>query len=207
MDSKDPTQVTQHRYERIARRYDGMQKFAEKVFAPWRKVLWSRVKGKKILEVGVGTGKNFEYYPAGRDIIGIDLTRGMLDIAREKARHQDREVYLREADVQALPFFNQVFDTVIATFVFCSVPDPVKGFQEIKRVLKTGGQVLLLEHMRPNSRVLGKLFDLINPLVSWLMGANINRRTLENIQGAGLHFRLVEDLGWRGMFCLIEVTA
>ncbi|MGD2127179.1 MAG: methyltransferase domain-containing protein, partial [Desulfobacteraceae bacterium] len=86
------------------------------------------------------------------------------------------------------------FDTILATFVFCSVPDPVVGLKELRRVCKPGGRLLLLEHMRPENPVLGLLFDMINPLVVRIMGANINRRTMENIRMAGWQIRKEEHL-------------
>jgi phosphatidylethanolamine/phosphatidyl-N-methylethanolamine N-methyltransferase len=184
-----------------------MELMVERMFSPWRKKLWSMLKGKKVLEVGVGTGKNFDYTPAGIDLIGIDLTPGMLDIARNKASKRGLDVDLRLADVQQLPFRDDTFDTVIASFVFCSVPDPVQGMKEVKRVLKPGGQVLLLEHMRPDSKILASFFDLINPLVVRIMGANINRKTLENMQDAGLNISTEENLAMYGMFRLIEARS
>ncbi len=97
-------------------------------------------------------------------------------------------------DVQHLEFPDQVFDTVFATFVFCSVPDPVLGLKELRRVCKPDGRLLLLEHMRPGNPLLGTLFDLLNPLVVRMMGANINRRTVENIRRAGWQIRVDEQL-------------
>jgi ubiquinone/menaquinone biosynthesis C-methylase UbiE len=88
-------------------------------------------------------------------------------------------------DVQQLAFTDHYFDTVFATFVFCSVPDPVLGLRELKRVCKPDGRLLLLEHMRPGNPLLGFFFDLINPMVVRMMGANINRRTMDNIRRAG----------------------
>jgi ubiquinone/menaquinone biosynthesis C-methylase UbiE len=88
-------------------------------------------------------------------------------------------------DVQYLSFPDDYFDTVFATFVFCSVPDPVLGLRELRRVCKPGGRLLLLEHMRPGNPILGLIFDTLNPAVVRMMGANINRRTMENILKAG----------------------
>jgi ubiquinone/menaquinone biosynthesis C-methylase UbiE len=79
-------------------------------------------------------------------------------------------------------------------FVFCSVPDPVLGLRELQRVCKTNGRLLLLEHMRPENPIFGLFFDLINPMVVRMMGANINRRTMENIKCAGWRIRVEEHL-------------
>lgn len=180
-----------------------MEAFPERRYMPWRQRLWSLVKGPKVLEVGVGTGKNLPYYPPGIEIIAIDLTPGMLARARKRAQKIGLDLDLRLGDVQDLEFPDESFDAVVATFVFCSVPDPVLGLKEVRRVLKPGGQVLLLEHVRSERPVLGRLMDLLNPLVVRLMGPNINRRTVDNVQRAGLKVERVESLGMGDIFKLI----
>lgn len=93
-------------------------------------------------------GKNIPYYPEGLEITAIDLTPGLLERAKVRTQEFGKPVILSLGDVQRLEFSDQSFDTVAATFVFCSVPNPILGLQEIQRVLKPGGILLLLEHMR-----------------------------------------------------------
>jgi ubiquinone/menaquinone biosynthesis C-methylase UbiE len=188
------TAQTRARYQRIAPLYDKMEAMSERRFRIWRPRLWSLVRGPKVLEVGVGTGKNMPYYPQGLAITAIDLTPGMLERAQTRAQALNLEVDLRLADVQALDFPNNTFDDVVATCVFCSVPDPVLGLREIARVLKPGGQALFLEHVRAANALLGLLMDALNPLVVRMMGANINRRTVENVQKSGLQLERVKDV-------------
>ena len=197
------TNATRSRYQRLSSMYDLMESFPERRYLPWRKRLWSLVKGPRVLEVGVGTGKNIEFYPQGLDVTGIDLTPGMLERARKRADALRRKVDLRLGDVQSLNFPEESFDAVVATFVFCSVPDPVQGLSEVRRVVRPGGQVLILEHMRSAQPVIGLLMDLLNPLVVRTMGANINRRTVENVEISGLILKDVQDLGMGGVFKLI----
>jgi ubiquinone/menaquinone biosynthesis C-methylase UbiE len=159
-----------------------------------KKRLKDNITGNRVLEVGVGTGKNLLYYPKGIEITAIDFSPGMLKRARNKASTDDVRVALIEMDVQHLDFPDNYFDTVFATFVFCSVPDPVAGLTELKRVCKPEGKLLLLEHMRPGNVILGFIFDVLNPFVVRMMGANINRRTLENIYKAGWKIRVKEKL-------------
>jgi ubiquinone/menaquinone biosynthesis C-methylase UbiE len=187
--------ITRKRYDRLARIYDFLEAPIERLrFGVWRKKLRDRITGERALEVGVGTGKNFPYYPQNVKVTAIDISPRMLERAGKKALNFGLEVELKEMDVQHLKFPDQAFDTIFATFVFCSVPDPVLGLQELRRVCKTGGRLLLLEHMRPGNAVLGFLFDMFNPVVVRMMGANINRRTTENIRKAGWRIQLEEDL-------------
>lgn len=199
----DATNRTRNRYQRLAPMYDLMEAFPERRYLPWRKRLWSLVRGPRVLEVGVGTGRNIEFYPSGVEVTGIDLTPGMLERARKRAAALNRKVDLRLGDVQCLDFPDNTFDTVVATFVFCSVPDPVQGLSEVRRVVRPGGQVLILEHMRSAQPLVGLLMDLLNPLVVRTMGANINRRTVENARQGGLILENVEDVGMGGVFKLI----
>jgi ubiquinone/menaquinone biosynthesis C-methylase UbiE len=187
--------LTRKRYDRLARFYDFLEAPMERSrFAAWRTKLQDRITGERALEVGVGTGKNLLYYPRNMKFIAIDLSPRMLEKAQKKASDLDLDVNFREMDVQDLSFPDRSFDTVFATFVFCSVPDPVLGLQELKRVCKPDGKLLLLEHMRPGNALLGFLFDMLNPMVVRMMGANINRRTVENAQKAGWKIREVERL-------------
>lgn len=198
------TQTAIKRYNRIAPLYDVMEGFAEAFgYAKWRRLLWSKAEGVDILEVGVGTGKNFPYYPSGAEVTAVDFSEGMLERAKVKSDRNKVKVRLRQMDVQNLELEDDSFDTVIASFVFCSVPDPVRGLEEIRRVCRPGGKVILLEHVLSANRVLGWLMKLANPLTVRMMGANINRRTVDNAARSGLTVEKVTDLGV-GIFKLIE---
>lgn len=197
------TQRTQARYQRISMVYDWMEILPERVYLSWREKLWSLVKGPRILEVGMGTGKNMPFYPPGMQITGIDLTPGMLAHARKKAANLNLDLDLRLGDAQSMEFEDDTFDSVVATFVFCSVPDPILGLKELARVTKPDGQIILMDHVRSEIPILGALMEILNPLVVRLMGANINRRTVENVRMAGLQIENVENLGMGDIFKLI----
>lgn len=203
----DPTLVTQTRYDRIAPIYDFMESPMEVFLArDWRELIWSKVEGDNALEVGVGTGKNIPYHPKDSHVTAIDISKKMLRRAKKKAENAEGEVELLRMDAQNMDFEDDSFETTVATFVFCSVPDPVQGLQEINRVTKPTGKVLLLEHMRPETELPGRLFDLLNPLTVHLVGFNINRRTVENIEKSGLEIKRIKNLAGRGIVKLIEAT-
>jgi ubiquinone/menaquinone biosynthesis C-methylase UbiE len=185
-------------YDRIARIYDLIEAPMNWMGGTARRERVLSGAGGKVLEVGIGTGLNLEHYPAGVDLVGIDISEGMLARARRRAERLDTPVSLERADVEALPFADATFDTVAATCVFCSVADPVRGLREVRRVVKPDGRVLLLEHVRPEHRLLGRVFDLLAPITRRLLGPEINRRTEENVREAGLAIASVRRDGiWR----------
>ncbi|MGD0274758.1 MAG: methyltransferase domain-containing protein [Syntrophales bacterium] len=141
------------------------------------------------------TGNNFPYYPPGADVTGIDIAEKMIDIARGNAMKLGLKFNLQEGDAQSLKFPDNSFNTVVATFVFCSVPDPIKGLKEIHRVVKPDGQVLFLEHVRIDKPVIGWIMDRMNVIVVRIFGANINRQTVENVKKAGLQIESLEHFG------------
>ncbi len=185
-------------YDRIARIYDRFEAPMDRLGgAERRRRVLSRARGRT-LEVGVGTGLNFPHYPEAVELVGIDISERMLERARARARELGLEVRLEQANVEALPFENDTFDTVAATCVFCSVADPVRGLREVRRVVRPDGQVLLLEHVRPANPLLGRIFDLLSPLTRRLFGPEINRRTEDNVAAAGLHIVEIRRWGiWR----------
>lgn len=186
----DMTEVIRRRYDRTSIFYDWMDRM---ISPELRKKALSLASGK-VLEVGVGTGNNFPYYPPGCEVTAIDFSPGMLARARKKLHLARSPIKLLEMDAQAMDFPYNTFDTVVATCVFCSVPDPVKGLAEVKRVCKPNGKIILLEHVRSESPVIGWLMDVLNPISLHLIGSNINRRTVQNVISAGIQLQKVEDL-------------
>lgn len=194
------SKIISKRYDRVAKVYDLLEKPMEMgKFKDWRKRVWDKVsdylpQGSRVLEVGVGTGKNIPYYPEDVQIYAIDFSREMLEKAKQKVKVTDLNVKLSLMDIQDLDFPDNFFDAIVATCVFCSVPDPIRGFQELHRVCKPDGKIFLLEHVRSERPLLGALMDLFNPLTVKIWGANINRHTLETIGMIEFADVLVTDL-------------
>lgn len=135
---------------------------------------------------------------------GVDLQAA----ARTRARY-DRNAQFYElikADAQDLPGPDASFETAVATFVFCSVPDPVLGLSELRRVVVQGGQLLLLEHVLSQHPLLRVLMRLFNPLTVRMTGANVDRKTVENLLHAGFVGVSADDL-WLDIVKLIEARA
>jgi len=201
-------QHTRSRYDLIAPLYNIMEWPIEQLlFKDWRKVLWDQITGPKVLEIGVGTGKNIPYYPKDIEVTGIDLSPGMLKRAKQRlTKKKDDHLTLREMDAQQMNFPNDTFDDVVATFVFCSVPDPVLGLKESLRVTKPGGKLHLLEHMRADGTVLSSTMDKLDSPIHYLSGVHIARRTVSNVKAAGWDIENVHELTSGGIVKKIEAT-
>jgi ubiquinone/menaquinone biosynthesis C-methylase UbiE len=145
--------------------------------------------GARVLELGAGTGLNFVFYPKDAEGVATEPSSGMLAIAREKRRPAN--VHLIQSDAEHLPFENDSFDAAFATLVFCSLQRPAEAFAELRRVVKPGGPVILLEHVRPGG-LLGPMFDLLNLITVPLFDDHFNRRTATAAQLAGLSVLRVE---------------
>lgn len=159
---------------------------------PLRKEIVGRAEGL-VLEVGAGNGLNFACYNP-EHVERLEATEpdgAMLGYARARAESARVPVVLTQALVEHLPFADAYFDSVVCTLVFCSVSDPLRGLQEIRRVLKPGGRLLMVEHVRAQSRFLAFLQDLLTPFTRLFIGnCHWNRRTEQTVHRAG--FREVE---------------
>ncbi|MEU4520687.1 class I SAM-dependent methyltransferase [Amycolatopsis sp. NPDC024027] len=140
----------------------------------------------EVLEVAVGTGLNLPCYPAEVTLTGVDLSEGMLAIARDRARRLGHPVTLREGDAEALPFADASFDTVLCTFGLCAIPDPAAAVGEMVRVLRPGGRLILVDHVASSSRIVRGLQRLVELASVPLAGEHFRRRPLELVEALGL---------------------
>jgi ubiquinone/menaquinone biosynthesis C-methylase UbiE len=174
-------------YDKFASGYDKALAPFEKWFLDkWRsETLACLPENARILEIGAGTGLNFKHYPDSNLAAASELSLKMLEVAGQKRS----SVKLLQADAEELPFPDDSFDAAFATLVFCSVSGPEKAFAELRRVLKTNGRLILLEHVRPNG-LLGFLFDVFNIFTVALFDDHFNRETAGMAERAG--FKTVE---------------
>ena len=141
------------RYQRIAWVYDLLDlPFEYGRYRKIRPLLFQGLSGR-VLEAGVGTGRNFPFYPPGAEVVGIDLSPAMLSRAERRRHSAATTVELRQMDVTRLGFPDRSFNAAVATFLFCTLPDElqVAGMRELGRVVKPGGIIRCLVHLRIHS--------------------------------------------------------
>ena len=154
----------------------------------WRNHFLREVNGL-VLEVGAGDGPNLDHYPRAAHVIATEFDEASIALARSRSSSHTR---LASADIEHLAFPDTTFDVVVATLVFCSVERPVIGLQEVRRVLKPGGRLHLIEHVRSHHARLGRWQDKLNPRWNiWTEGCNLNRDTEANVRSAGFELQSV----------------
>jgi len=179
------------KYDSIAVRYDRAEWIAERLlFKRLRRGIFSRARGD-VLEVAAGTGRNLEYYPPDCRVTAIDISEGMLDIARQRANELGKAVDFRLMDGAALDFADDCFDTVTTSLSTCTFPDPLVVLREMRRVCKPDGRILLLEHGRSKVQLFSRLQDRLADRQARAFGCHWNREPQQLIEQAGL--RLVSD--------------
>jgi len=181
-------------YNELAPKYEAISRFEQRFFPTLRVEALSLIPANaRILELGAGTGLNFIHYPAGASGVASEPNSEMIKLAREKRRPS--QVSLVQNCAEQLPFAADSFDAAFATLVFCSVASPQAAFAELRRVVRSGGNIVLLDHVRP-SGLLGPLFDLFNLLTVPLFNDHMNRRTTELAKSAGLKVVEVKRKAW-----------
>jgi ubiquinone/menaquinone biosynthesis C-methylase UbiE len=158
----------------------------------------SRARGD-VLEVAVGTGLNIPHYAPDVRLTGIDLSPEMLDIARRRARELERPVVLVEGDAHELPFADASFDSVVCTFGLCEIPDVPRALSEMNRVLRPRGRLLLVDHVRSNSRAVYLIQRMIDPLSVLLLGDHMTRRPSEEVRAQAFEINERERFRWGGI--------
>jgi phosphatidylethanolamine/phosphatidyl-N-methylethanolamine N-methyltransferase len=193
-------------YELLAPVYDFIFDW---IFAPGRTAAVDKLafqRGDSVLEVGIGTGLNLPLYPATCRLTGIDLSQEMLDKAVERVQTLAMpNVILKVMDATSMSFGDNEFDKVVATYTISAVPDPVAVLREMRRVVKPGGILVILNHFRSDRRLMGWLEDMVAPVCTRL-GWKSNLPLAPLLEQVGLvpesiaHVNMFD--GWRLVTCI-----
>ena len=161
----------------------------------WRRTQLARVQGR-VLEVGGGSGLSLSCYPreGWTELTIVDLDEAMLKLAAQRSLPGSQPKTVCQGNVEALPFGAASFDTVVAQFLFCGVRQPLQGLRECRRVLAPGGRLLLLEHVRGDHWLWGRLLDGLNVVTSRLFADRFNQRLEPLLAEAGWRVVRREDL-------------
>lgn len=176
----------EERYDEVMRRCD------EDGFVGWREDL-VRGLGGEVLEIGAGTGLMFPHYGEDATVTAVEPDEDALERARARAGDARARIDVLAGTAEALPFEEGRFDAVVMALVLCSIDDVPAALREAARVLRPGGEVRLIEHVRSERPVAGRLMDLSNPLWRWLngVGCNLNRPAEATLREAGYTLREV----------------
>jgi SAM-dependent methyltransferase len=188
------------RYQRIAPLYDLLDlPFERRRYRALRPLLFSGMSGR-LLDAGIGTGRNCEFYPPTSIVSGIDTSPAMLARARDRCPTLAAGGRLHEMDITALKFPNGAFDAAVSSFLFCVLPDHLQepALRELGRVVRPGGIIRLLEYDRPRGTLRRIISYIWQPWIKWAYGASFDRHTERHLPAAGLELLesryVVDDL-------------
>lgn len=178
----------------FARYYDAFMKpFEHRYITTWRKELLTHARGK-VLEIGAGTGINFPHYRQCDEVFALEPNPFMIEKAEVRRKQASIPITILVGKAEKLPFPSEQFDTIVVTLVLCSVDDPKRALAEMKRVLKTNGTILLIEHVKMKQPILATLQTMLTPVWKRIGdGCHLNRNTEQTIRDAGLNIIAVKS--------------
>jgi ubiquinone/menaquinone biosynthesis C-methylase UbiE len=188
-------------YDRQAANYDAVGGMSG--LEDMRSRLFAQAVGN-VLELGIGTGATLRHYRNISGLTGLDLSERMLERARARSEGLPYPVRLEQQDFQTLAFPDASFETITSSLGLCGIPDPTQLFAEVRRVLKPGGALLALEHVRPPTFILGLGTDLIDPVWDYVVGCHLNRPTVALLKRAGFQVTIHER---RVLGAVVSLTA
>lgn len=172
------------KYNRISSVYDFLKRGDMRRWKQIQIDFFSQLHGK-ILYVGIGPGPEIVNFPPGLDIIAIDLSRNMMELARERAANYKGKFKLINMNVESLGFPDNSFDSVLTVCIFCTVENPVQGLEELRRVLKPDGKLFMFEHVISKNPVYALSLKWFSLFTTMLSGTHLDRDTVANLGKAG----------------------
>lgn len=196
MSVRGETERVRRYYDDTADQYDRFVGYAERLlFGDGRRWVCEQARGD-VLEIAVGTGRNLPYYSPDIRLTGIDISPAMLAVAQQRAAELGRDVALRVGDAQALDVPDARFDTVVSTLALCTIPDPHRAVAEMRRVLRPGGQLLLLEHVRSPLRAVRTVQRILDPIFVHFAADHLLREPLDELERQGFVIERLERSKW-----------
>jgi ubiquinone/menaquinone biosynthesis C-methylase UbiE len=194
--ARNETERVRRIQDKHASGYDRQMGFFERVlFAGGREWACSQIEGE-VLEVAIGTGRNMPVYPEGVSVTGVEFSPEMLALARARAEELGANVELHLGDAQALEFEDESFDTVLITFALCTIPDDRRAAAEAFRVLRPGGRLVAIEHVRSPARAVSTVQRLIEPASVRFGADHLTREPLDYLATVGFDIESVERSKW-----------
>jgi ubiquinone/menaquinone biosynthesis C-methylase UbiE len=182
--------------DKQARKYDRQISFFERIlFGDGREWVCSQARGK-VLELACGTGRNLPFYGDDAEVTGVELSPQMLALGRQRAQRLGHPADLRLGDAQALEFPDESFNAVTCTLGFCTIPDTRAAAAEAFRVLRPGGQLLLLEHVRSPATIVRVGQRLLEPLAVRFEADHLTREPLDYLPNVGFEIDEVQRSKW-----------
>ncbi|HEY8368094.1 MAG TPA: class I SAM-dependent methyltransferase [Thermodesulfobacteriota bacterium] len=162
--------------------------------------------GQRVLDVGVGTGLSLDFYPPHCQVVGIDLSREMLEKARRRVRERGlTNVELIEMDATHLAFPNDSFDHVVAAHVMSVVPEPVRVLAEIKRVTRSDGKIVIINHFQSTNRALARIEEWLNPItrrIGWRTDLDLGSLVRDGQIDVDFEYKLSRGDLWKVVFAV-----
>ena len=182
------------KFDRTSRLYDWIDwPFERFRYRKIRQRIWEGLSGK-ILDAGVGTGCNIPFYPMNSCVVGVDLSQGMLTKAKKKACSLGKTVDLKKASVYQLPFPDESFDFIVATFLCCVVDRPALAARELKRICKKGGRIYFLEYVLSQKPLRRFIQRTVTPYTRFMFGVDFTQNTLATLRKEGFQIICEENI-------------
>jgi len=176
--------MSKQSYDGVARVFDLLRGGDMRRWGPDQRTLFKNLKGK-VLYIGIGTGQEIVNFPPGLDITAIDLSHEMLKRSNQRVENYAGKIHRCQMDAESTAFADNSFDTVLTVCVLCTVKHPVLCLQEIKRVLKPSGELVMFEHVLSKNPVYAVILKLMSFITQYLEGTYLDRNTVANAEKAG----------------------